>query len=73
MQEFQRHTDKRVELMQADFQRKLDEKETQMDSLRSRADQLLSQLGNMTAERDSTKQKLNGPFHDYLFLYASTS
>lgn len=66
MLEFQRHSDKRAELMQADFQRKLDEKEAQMDSLRGRADQLLSQLGNMTAERDSIKQKLNGPFRNCL-------
>jgi len=67
LQSFQQHNDALTEAMEADFHRKIGEKEAQVNALCGRVEQLSTELGSMTAERDGTKRKLNGPFHNYIY------
>lgn len=60
-EELQRsHYDKRAELLQTDFQRRIEEKDAQMDNMRSNAEQLLAQFREAAAERDHINQQLAG-------------
>lgn len=65
----QQQNDLLTETMQADFNRKIGEKEAHVNSLCCRVEHLSTELANMTAERDSTKRKLNGPFHNYIHAW----
>ena len=56
------HYDKKTELIQSDYQSKMDEKDTQLDSMRGKVEQLLGQFREAAAERDRLNQQLTGFF-----------
>lgn len=61
LEEQQREShDKRAEILQNEFQRKIEEKEAQLDCMRSNAEQLLTQVRDSSAERDLLKKQLKG-------------